>query len=33
VQIGGADSNAFSTLLGLMSAIKAGELTATASKE
>lgn len=33
VQMGGADSNAFSTLLGLMSAIKAGELTATAVKE
>ncbi|WP_229217834.1 SPFH domain-containing protein [Rugamonas apoptosis] len=32
VQMGGADSNAFSTLLGLMSAIKAGELTATADK-
>ena len=27
VQMGGADSNAFGTLLGLMSAIKAGELT------
>lgn len=32
VQMGGADSNAFSTLLGLMSAIKAGELTATVAK-
>jgi len=26
VQLGGGDSNAFSTLLGLMSAIKSGEL-------
>jgi len=33
VQMGGADSNAFGTLLGLMSAIKAGELTATTTKE
>lgn len=32
VQMGGADSNAFSTLLGLMSAIKAGELTAKADQ-
>lgn len=32
VQMGGADNNAFSTLLGLMSAIKAGELTTTSDK-
>lgn len=32
VQMGGADSNAFSTLLGLMSAIKAGELTDTTTR-
>ncbi|WP_395404406.1 SPFH domain-containing protein [Pseudoduganella sp. UC29_106] len=32
VQMGGADNNAFGTLLGLMSAIKAGELTAKPEK-
>lgn len=32
VQMGGADSNAFGTLLGLMSAIKAGELTAKSDR-
>jgi uncharacterized membrane protein YqiK len=32
VQMGGADNNAFNTLLGLMSAIKAGELTAQPEK-
>lgn len=33
VQLGGGDSNAFGTLLGLMSAIKAGELTGSAAKQ
>jgi hypothetical protein len=33
VQMGGADSNAFGTLLGLMSAIKAREVVAVADKE
>lgn len=33
IQMGGGDNNAFNTLLGLMSAIKAGELTATTAKE
>jgi uncharacterized membrane protein YqiK len=32
VQMGGADNNAFSTLLGMMSAIKAGELSAAYDK-
>lgn len=32
VQMGGADNNAFNTLLGLMSAIKAGELTAKSDR-
>ena len=32
VQMGGADNNAFGTLLGLMSAIKAGELTSKPEK-
>jgi len=33
IQMGGGDNNAFNTLLGLMSAIKAGELAETTAKE